>query len=98
MAHDFGIKRKNERYKYFFGYANGMMYEAFNHMECNYGLSGSGSCFTIDKDTAIRGLERAHEIFISINYPDPTRFDDLLEFLETIKNDPEDTEYIISYT
>lgn len=41
MAHDFMIQAGSER-TYFFGYAEGFLYRAFNATEHNAGISGDG--------------------------------------------------------
>ena len=102
MAHDFYIHRKDnkENMGTFFGYCNGVMYHAFNHLECDMGISGDGSTHIITKIEAIKGLATAVYIFNRSNYPDPTRMDDLKQFLIELlceNDEPDDTLYKIAF-
>lgn len=95
MSHDFSIETAVSRFTpnepnenqraYFFGLAGGLMYDAFNHPECNYGVSGNGRSFYISRQEAIDGLTKAVENFKKINYPDPKRADDIADFLAKIE-------------
>ena len=102
MAHDFSIRVKGsterEKVAYFFGYANGMMYEAFGHPECNMMLSGSGEEIDIDRKTAEKGLKAAISMLSQIDYPDTKRIDDLKAFLKRIENgDISEEQFTIAY-
>lgn len=79
MAHDFMIQAGSER-TYFFGYAEGFLYRAFNATEHNAGVSGDGTSITISEEEMRSGLDRAEREWSKLGYPDQTRFDDILEF------------------
>lgn len=90
MAHDFSIRVKSsterDKVAYFFGYANGVMYKAFGHPECNMMFSGSGVEIDIDRKTAVKSLKAAISLFSQMDYPDPKRMDDLKAFLKRIED------------
>lgn len=84
---------------YFFGYAEGIMYRAFGMEEHCMGWSGDNVKITIDRDTAIKGVSKAIELFYQINYPDPTRADEIKTFYQRMLNEFKDyQEYIICYS
>ena len=99
MAHDFYIHRKNEKEKIFafYGYCNGVMYKAFEHPECDMLISGDGSIHHITKTDAIKGLNQAIRVFNDSHYPDPTRMDEIKDFLKNIVFDKPDTLYTIAF-
>lgn len=102
MAHDFEIKVKGapEGYSaYFFGYAEGIMYIAFNATEHCYGFTGDGEKITISREEALKGLKKAITKFDTIDYPDPTRMDDIKSFYARMETDFKDyQEFIICFS
>lgn len=78
---------------FFFGYADGIFYKAFRCEECNNLLSGDGSVHLIPYDTAVNALKTAIDEFYKLNYPDPTRINDIKEFYERMKHDYKNVEY-----
>lgn len=102
MAHIFSIRVKKNisdlkegEMAHFFGYASGIMYEAFDALSFDAGLSGNGRSITITKDQAIKGLKKAIHLFGTIQYPDPTRITGLKRFLERIETDFKNVKYYI---
>ena len=93
MAHDFGIRNtKKKDFTYFFGYAEGLMYEAFDEQKHNAFASGDNGRETKTKEETERALDKAISKFDKINYPDPGRLDDIKKFRkEMADDDPADT-------
>lgn len=86
-------------YAYFFGYAEGLMYIAFNATEHCYGFSGDGKEITISREEALKGLKKAITKFDTIDYPDPTRMDDIKAFYARMETDFKDyQEFIICFS
>ena len=84
MAHDFGICvgkvwDDSKPHAYFFGYANGLMYRAFDCRAFGHGIA-------IDAAAARLGLSWAIMVFDGMNYPDSTRMDCIKEFYHRIKH------------
>lgn len=82
---------------YFFGYAGGIMYDAFNCQWCNNGISGSGESIELSHDRAMRGLEKAISQFDACDYSDHKRMDDIKRFYRRFKDDCSDQKYIIQF-
>ncbi len=83
----------------FFGYAEGIMYRAFGMEEHCMGWSGDNVDIEIDRNTAIKGISKAIELFNQINYPDPKRMDEIKAFYQRMLNEFKDyQEYIICYS
>lgn len=78
---------------FFFGYANGIFYKVFNCEVCDNGYSGDGSMFLISYGLAVKALKTAIEEFYKLNYPDPTRIDDIKNFYERMKKDYKNVKY-----
>lgn len=103
MAHDFYIslkKVKNDEtdIAYFFGFASGIMYEAFQKHEHNAIFSGDCKKLVITREEAIKGLATAINLFDKLDYPDPTRMDDIKDFYSKIFNEfKTQNEFIICY-
>ena len=93
MSHDFIIHALNEhgnvvKRGYFFGLANGIAYTCFPHGEKHFaGVSGDGRGEIITQNEAIQGLEKFIAAFDAMNYPDPTRADELKDFLKWVRGD-----------
>lgn len=47
----------------------------------------------ISHDTAEKNLKKAINEFYKLNYPDPTRINDIKEFYERMKHDYKNVEY-----
>lgn len=100
MAHDFGIRNKTKqgKWSFFFGYAEGIMYEVFNEWEHNRGVSGDNTTLEKSKEVTEKALDRAISEFDRMGYPDPTRMDDIKEFRKTMDENGEDDVYEIWYS
>lgn len=100
MSHDFRIRciKGDQIIKaYFFGYADGIIYHAFNDHKFNNGVSGSG-------ETSIHTWEEVDEALPLIfnspackRYPDPTRFDELKTFYNNLSLVHKDTDFECEY-
>ena len=76
MAHDFGIRNtKRKEYAYFFGYANGLMYEAFGEQKHNAIFSGDNGTEIKTREETEKALDYAIKTFDGMGYPDPSRLD-----------------------
>ena len=89
MAHDFCITRIDESGErresaYFFGYAEGLMYRAFNATSHDAFLSGDNGKEVYDYETTRSALEKAISTFDRMDYPDPHRLDDIKQFFHSI--------------
>lgn len=91
------VGETKEKYKdipedqvFFFGFANGIFYQAFNHEECMECLSGNGSCFTISYREAFECLGKAISLFEKLNFPDTDRINDIKGFFKRMKTDYKD--------
>lgn len=85
MAHDFCITRIDEsgerrEHAFFFGYAGGLMYWAFDAMNHDARVSGDNGREVYDYKTTRQSLEKAIVVFDRIGYPDPHRLDGIKEF------------------
>lgn len=99
MAHDFGIRnKKNDKWSFFFGYANGIMYDAFGEQKHNFGISGDGGRETKTKQDVMFALDDAIAEFDRMNYPDPTRLDEIKKFRKDMKSDEDTDTYEIWYS
>lgn len=84
---------------YFFGYAEGIMYLAFNMESHCMGFSGDNIDIEIDRETALKGISKAIEYYDKSNYPDPTKMDDIKAFCQRMQNEFKDyPKYIICYS
>lgn len=80
----------------FWGYADGAMYEAFDAQEFDAGSSGSYDGKIISQKEAAAGLGKAINLLRS--YPDPTRADDLKQFLsDVVLPAPDSQKFYIHY-
>lgn len=77
---------------FFFGYADGIFYRAFNCEAYDNGLSGNSSIFMVEYTVAVKALETAINEFYKLEYPDPTRINDIKGFYDRMKNDYKDVE------
>lgn len=99
MAHDFGIRNtKKKDFSYFFGYADGLMYHAFHEEKHNTGFSGDNGTETKTKQETEKALDWAIQTFDKMNYPDPTRLDDIKKFRKEMVNDADTDTYQIWYS
>ena len=57
MAHDFSCTSSIDQTEYFFGYANGVVYDAFNARAFNAGPSGSGHSKAVTADEIRAAIE-----------------------------------------
>lgn len=83
---------------FFYGYAGGIFYKAFhceNHDMC---LSGDEEIIMISYKRALAGLKTAIELFNQINYPDPSRIDEIKEFYERMETDYKDQWFEICFS
>lgn len=92
MAHDFMIRVVNEEYKYipddeafFYGFAEGIFYEAFHCEHHAMLFSGDGENIVINYQTALDGLKTAIQRFNEIDYPDPSRIFEIKEFYKRME-------------
>ncbi|CAH8182077.1 hypothetical protein [Vibrio aestuarianus] len=99
MSHDFSIKRiKNDKYACFFGYARGVCYTAFNAQEFNGVVSGAFGGKEVTKVEAENGISMIIDK-IKKGYPDPTRADELKDFLiENIQGASDEELFYIHYS
>ena len=100
MAHDFMIatKGENRKHAFFFGYAEGIFYSAFDKNEANGGVSGMGISYEISHSEAEQGLKEVIEKFDQMNYPDPTRADSIKDFYKNhVLENPEEI-YVLDYS
>lgn len=100
MSHDIGFydldtynekdPDKIEVITYFFGYAGGIFYEAFDATEFDMGVSGSNQGVTRTAELLRQGIELIKASPVYTNYPDPDRIPatirDLEAFLERKPN------------
>lgn len=104
MAHDFEIKVKNAPYEdgyyaYFFGFAQGVMYEAFEMWEHFQYVSGDNEDIVINRKRALKGISTAIKIFDTLDYPDKTRMDEIKEFYKKMQNEFKHVkEYVICFS
>ena len=88
MAHDFGIRNtKRKEYAYFFGYANGLMYEAFGEQKHNAIFSGDNGTEIKTREENEKALDYAIKTFDGMGYPDPSRLDAIKKFREDMAHD-----------
>ena len=82
MAHDvrFTSMVTGEKF-YFFGYAEGIVYDAFDAQRFNNGVSGSNEGKWVSRETVKEAMEIFHTDPRAVNYPDPRRFPDLISNL-----------------
>lgn len=99
MAHDFGIRNKKKKeFTYFFGYANGLMYRAFNEQKHDAIFSGDNGIETKTKEETEKALDKAIREFDNMNYPDPNRLDDIKKFRQDMAGDDPNDMYEIWYS
>lgn len=99
MAHDFGIRELSHKdWAFFFGYANGLMYRAFGEEKHALHFSGDNSRVVKTKAETVKALDKAISEFDSMNYPDPTRLDEIKKFRKDIENDDERKLYEIWFS
>lgn len=90
---------QDEYQAYFFGFAEGILYKAFGMENHCMGCSGDNEEITLDRNTAIKGITKAIELFYQLDYPDPNRIDELKVFHQKMLNEFKDyKEYIICYS
>lgn len=95
----------NEKYKdipddeaFFYGFAEGIFYEAFNCQHHAMFFSGDGEIITISYQRALDGLKTAIQRFNEIDYPDPSRIDEIKEFYERMETDYKDLWFEIFFS
>lgn len=99
MAHEFAIRnKKNDKWSFVFGYVNGIMYDAFGEEIHNRGMSGDGNLITKTKEEVTKALDHAIYVFDRMNFPDPTRMDDILKFRMNMESDEDTDTYEICYS
>lgn len=98
MAHDFAIRnKKNKDWKYFFGFAQGLMYHAF-HEEKHFAMvSGDGGAEDKNKQETEKALDWAIQTFDRMGYPDPTRLDEIKQFRKDMVKDPATDTYQVYF-
>lgn len=57
MAHDFSCTSSIDQTEFFFGYAGGVLYDAFNARAFNAGSSGNGQCKAVTVDEIRSAIE-----------------------------------------
>ena len=88
MAHDveFHDTKTRKHICYFFGYAFGIMYKAFDATHCNNGFSGSNETVVRSAAQIREGVQRIYESGVIANYLDPKRIttacDALLTYID----------------
>lgn len=98
MAHMFKISvSRSDCHAVFNGFCAGLMYDAFNHPECNAGLSGTGAKFLITKDAAVAGLQRAIARYSVYSVYTDDRISEIRTFAECMQDDPAWTTYEIQF-
>ena len=98
MAHDFGINNKRKKnYTFFFGYADGLMYRAFNEQKHDAIFSGDGGKEEKTKAETEKALDFAIKEFDRMGYPDPSRMDDIKQFRKEMLSDPEGDTYEVFF-
>lgn len=100
MAHDFGIRNsRTKKIAFFYGFAEGLFYEAFGKWELCGPLSGYDTLLTISKKEAVKGLNKALELFDNMfpPYPDHQRMDEVRKFRNSMNNDPDNDTYDIYF-
>lgn len=100
MAHDVSFYDYESRKPicYFFGYAEGIMYRAFDATQCDAGLSGNGTGVVRNKKDILKGIDRIKRSGIPDSYLDPTRFDDVLKKIPKHLEENPDTKIVIIYS
>ncbi len=99
MAHAFFIKNKKSKKGVFFhGFANGLMYRAFNEQKHNAGGSGDGGIEYKTKAETLTALSWAINVFDKMRYPDAQGMDKIKKFFAGMANDPSTDTYIIWYS
>ena len=88
MSHDFGIRNtKKKDFAWFFGFANGLMYHAFDEIKHYAGVSGDGRSEIKSYAETEKALDWAISEFDSMGYPDPNRLDQIKEFRQNMAAD-----------
>ena len=96
MAHQTVVKNtRTKEEAWFIGLAEGIIYNAFGEMKHHAGVSGDGGYEIKSKTETERALDKAIQDFKKMNYPDPNRMDEIIEFRNKMKNDKPTDEYII---
>lgn len=100
MPHTFTIKGTSTgTAARFDGYCNALMYRSFSRQDCDKGIMGDGSQYTIDRADAIKGLNNAVIDFDNSNYPATKRADEIKSFLMRIKDgNIQDDSFVIRFT
>lgn len=98
MAHDFYIMNiRTRKMASFFGYADGVMYKAFDAQEHDRGCSGDGWQGRVDKGKTKAALAFATTYFDNMNYLDPKRMDDIKKFAKDMEQDEDNDIYAICF-
>lgn len=68
---------------WFGGYAEGVMYKAFNAMYAYAGVSGNGTSKQVNRSELLRAIESIKASPSSKKYPDPKRFPEFFSKVES---------------
>ncbi|MCK6625576.1 MAG: hypothetical protein L6R45_10420 [Anaerolineae bacterium] len=84
MAHDisFTDSSNGQTFGFFFGYAGGIFYTAFDAHHLDAGISGANGGVTRSADEVRRAIEIIKTSPVYTSYPDPERLHDIVEKLE----------------
>ena len=100
MAHDFFIKnsKKSKKGVFFHGFANGLMYRAFQEQKHNAGSSGDSGIEYKTKDETMKALNWAISVFDKMQYADANGMDKIKKFFAAMANDPSTDTYLIWFS
>lgn len=92
MAHDFSILTQDDKEYYFFGLAEGRLYDVFDARDRHAGVSGDGSTKDVKRGDFIKELA-GFCAWIRESYPDPSRADELQAFIDETTSDSDEQLY-----
>lgn len=110
MAHDIGFygyrhgephpksQEPDDTIGYFFGYAQGIFYTAFNATHCDNGISGANRGVLRSADQAQHAVKVINDSGIPDTYPDPGRIQEILEKLEQYLDEYPNCYLLIHYS
>lgn len=100
MAHDIGFYDADtkEVVTFFFGYAGGIFYEAFDAEHCDGGMSGTNRGVTRNAEQVRQALEKIKSSKIYTSYPDPDRLPDVVTSIEQYLDAHPNAKILIHYS
>lgn len=87
MAHYVIVQFSNKQQVFFYGYANGVIYDHFKAQHCNGHVSGTNEGVYRATDDFLNMLENIKQDTRCLEYPDEKRF---LNFFQDIANNLKD--------